>query len=544
MAIQLFNSGDSGTTILNKLNGNINEMVTGMTYTSGQLALNLFDGGTITENIPYPANGVISGMASTTGLTTLQYVFDPGTFIIGGDIYTFAGGNITLSNGNPVLDRIDIIYINNTNTLSAHTGIAGATPVIPSLNAGEIGLKYVYINAGATGGTGETTVIGDFNSTPVTGEANAIPYFDAGGNLQSNAAKVGYNSGSDSANITVTGTIDIFADTQSNIGGDTLNLTSTNEAYLTSGTALYLTGTNGLFLTSNNVSLDSSAGDFIISAGETLGTGGDLNLFAEKNILLSAQGSAAGDITIQAEDGSVNIDGYTGVTITSTSDDISLNAGANDVNLTGSLINISGNIRSTSLSLSGTSTTIQSGSGGLSLQNNGAGANININNGNGNIRLNGTNNNIIGVDTTGLTLTSTSNMIINATSGVTFNNGIRFKSGDPQIVTETYSITDWNMTSTFTKNVSHTLSNNEVARITSLNVIIVGDNGQANNLNTITPVSGTQLAIGGDISAASTQFTLTIPSSDETVYIRAYQGTNYDATGTTRGYITVSYIPD
>ncbi len=85
---------------------------------------------------------------SGTGIT---FDITAGSYYIGQNFYTITNTQRTLSTAHPTLNRIDVIYVDNNNTVGVLTGIPSTTPSKPQINpATQIELTFVKVDAGMT----------------------------------------------------------------------------------------------------------------------------------------------------------------------------------------------------------------------------------------------------------------------------------------------------------------------------------------------------------------------------------------------------------
>lgn len=104
-----------------------------------------------------PATGAVAPDGIVTGLALsisgLNITVAAGQWRITNTVYqTTSVSNITLTAADPVNNRIDLIYADNTNTIAAITGTASSNPVKPSLplNSIEVGFALVTPSGAST----------------------------------------------------------------------------------------------------------------------------------------------------------------------------------------------------------------------------------------------------------------------------------------------------------------------------------------------------------------------------------------------------------
>jgi len=138
--------------------------------TNGVLTLTQIDGSTFTNNIPYFADFVISGLnlniSNVPVNRTLTYT--AGTYQINAQVYNIpVGANFQLTAGHPTLPRIDILYLTNTNNIFYQTGTPSTTPVQPTPPAGTLLLAAIGVQINATTSLNYTLVTVNTNSTTI-----------------------------------------------------------------------------------------------------------------------------------------------------------------------------------------------------------------------------------------------------------------------------------------------------------------------------------------------------------------------------------------
>lgn len=138
--------------------------------TNGVLTLTKIDGSTTTNNIPYFADFVISGLklniSNVPVNRTLTYT--SGTYQINAQVYSIpVGANFQLTVGHPTLPRIDILYLTNTNNIFYQTGTPSVTPVQPTAPAGTLLLAAIGVQINATTSLNYTLVTVNTNAATI-----------------------------------------------------------------------------------------------------------------------------------------------------------------------------------------------------------------------------------------------------------------------------------------------------------------------------------------------------------------------------------------
>lgn len=138
--------------------------------TNGVLTLTQIDGSTFTNNIPYFADFVISGLnlniSNVPVNRTLTYT--AGTYQINAQVYSIpVGSNFQLTAGHPTLPRIDILYLTNTNNIIYQTGVPSVNPVQPAPPAGTLLLAAIGVQINATTSLNYTLVTVNTNSSTI-----------------------------------------------------------------------------------------------------------------------------------------------------------------------------------------------------------------------------------------------------------------------------------------------------------------------------------------------------------------------------------------
>lgn len=95
-------------------------------------------------------NQIISGAASYSGVG-LTYDVSVLVYTIQGTLYsTAAPTQVTLAAADPTFDRIDVIYVDDTQTVGVITGVPSASPVKPQVdNLTQVEVTFVTVPAGA-----------------------------------------------------------------------------------------------------------------------------------------------------------------------------------------------------------------------------------------------------------------------------------------------------------------------------------------------------------------------------------------------------------
>ncbi len=136
---------------------------------------------------------VIVGMGiSVDPINALNYNIGLGQYAIGSNQYFYSGGSITINDGDPTLNRFDVIYITSANTPSVLMGTSSPSPVTPTLSSGQLNLGIILVPAGYYSGTTGTTIFTPTgNDSPFryyTGYTSAIDRSDGNSSALNNFA--------------------------------------------------------------------------------------------------------------------------------------------------------------------------------------------------------------------------------------------------------------------------------------------------------------------------------------------------------------------
>lgn len=113
----------------------------------------------------YPTNALISGggVAWVSGYT---YTVSAAVYAINGQRYTSAQANVTLGAPDPTNDRIDIIIVDTSGTVSVIAGTPAPSPLAPAADPStQLEITFVDVQAGSSAPPGvSTTIIYDENT--------------------------------------------------------------------------------------------------------------------------------------------------------------------------------------------------------------------------------------------------------------------------------------------------------------------------------------------------------------------------------------------
>lgn len=172
MSAKLPNGPDNLCEVLTDHASRIDENVKSVSIPSnGTLTLTKNDNTTTDVSIPYFEDRVVSGLDVTQQASPNQLDFDysAGIYQLDGVLYNVsAGGTLSLSAGDPLLDRIDVIYGDNAGNVQVAEGTPSNPAVVPVFSGLE--LQKVFVGAGANNTSGST---GPFN--PGTNFINLSP---------------------------------------------------------------------------------------------------------------------------------------------------------------------------------------------------------------------------------------------------------------------------------------------------------------------------------------------------------------------------------
>jgi hypothetical protein len=141
-----------------KTNAAINKIPTGYSIVNGLLTVTKFDTTTDTITLPSVRDQIISGggYAQTNNLT---FAIDPTTWVISNQTYTeLVGDSFTLSDGDAVSDRYDVIVVDTDSSIVKIEGTASGTPVLPTITVNQLMLMAIYVPANATSSTSDAVV--------------------------------------------------------------------------------------------------------------------------------------------------------------------------------------------------------------------------------------------------------------------------------------------------------------------------------------------------------------------------------------------------
>lgn len=155
-------SGFDPCTVIDQHASLIDDALVNVEWTSqGIFDLTFSDGSTSTNSVPFVPDYVTSGL-----LLSLQAVpnanlvdYTSGTYQINAQGYSIGvGGTIAVNAGHPTLNRIDIIYVTETNTIVYLAGTAATDPVPPTPPANTLVIAEVGVQATASAATGGYTL--------------------------------------------------------------------------------------------------------------------------------------------------------------------------------------------------------------------------------------------------------------------------------------------------------------------------------------------------------------------------------------------------
>ena len=117
-----------------------------------------------------PVNQLISGGVSWTG-TGFIYDVSIINYKIQGVIYTTAATQIGLTAADPTFDRIDVVYVDDTQSVGVLQGVPSSSPVKPTVdNATQLEVTFITVPAGQTSPALNIVVIYDENLGTASGE--------------------------------------------------------------------------------------------------------------------------------------------------------------------------------------------------------------------------------------------------------------------------------------------------------------------------------------------------------------------------------------
>jgi hypothetical protein len=109
--------------------------------------------------LAHGATGVISGCAVTAqGTPDMTVAVAAGVVQSLATRLTVAGGNATITTADGTHPRLDIVVVTSGNALAVRAGTPAASPLLPSLTAGDVALARVYVPASDTA-IGSTQIV-------------------------------------------------------------------------------------------------------------------------------------------------------------------------------------------------------------------------------------------------------------------------------------------------------------------------------------------------------------------------------------------------
>lgn len=142
-------------------------------YQSNGSVWNAVGGGTGTL---FTGNYIIYGSGTWSGVGLIFDITDTSYVILGAHYATLnsAFPTVTLAAADPTLDRIDVIYLDDSNSVGVLTGTPAASPLKPQVDpSSQIELTFVYISAAAVVPTGVTNTVVYDENTESTGATSA-----------------------------------------------------------------------------------------------------------------------------------------------------------------------------------------------------------------------------------------------------------------------------------------------------------------------------------------------------------------------------------
>jgi hypothetical protein len=119
-------------------------------------------------------NGMNVGVDSSNALILN---ISGGTFKLKGTIYAFTGQSVTLTTGDTINPRFDIIYVNSASTINILQGTPSPSPALPTLSNDFLDVSIVFVTAGYFSGSTGTTIINN-NQVTVIGNPEDDTYSD------------------------------------------------------------------------------------------------------------------------------------------------------------------------------------------------------------------------------------------------------------------------------------------------------------------------------------------------------------------------------
>ncbi|MDF0553685.1 CHAT domain-containing protein [Kamptonema sp. UHCC 0994] len=490
-----------------------NSLPTTVTFNSPQTTFGRGDtNGTVTINgnlsfsgqllVQSPGGTIAAAGSNLTGLG--------GAIVFQGsqDIST---GNITNSGGTITITSITGNINTSAGNINTNSGIGNGGAIALTTSTGNIITNGLYSYSSALGGNGgnitlKVTTAGDIN-TNASADLNATSISGNGGTIAlsapGNIATGNLNAGSvnNSGNSGNGGTISVEA------GGKILagNLNTNSSALNTAGNA----GNVTLSAPSGSININNIDGSAIAASG-TSGNGGAIAITATGNIISgnvtsASSSSNAGNITL----------GSTGGTIGSGNLNASANnqGGAIAVTATGNII--SGNVTSASSSSNAGNIALGSTSGTIGSGN----LNASANNQGGAIAINATGNIISGNVTSASSSSNAGNITLGSTSGTIGSGNLNASAnnqGGAIAVTATGNIISGNVTSASSSNAGNITLGSTGGTIGSGNL-----NASANNQGGAIAITAT-----GDITTGGVQSNSTVAGSGGNITVNTTGNAN------------------
>ena len=154
----VFNSVSDKSLVFNTITGSTNNKVN-VTLSSNTINLDINETNLSLWPLVVRGNTLISGGASL--LSGLTFNVTPLSYIIGATIYNITGATtVTLTSGDSVNNRIDVIVADVSGNTGVVTGTAAASPVKPEIDPStQVEVTFVTVLANSTGTTVSTTLV-------------------------------------------------------------------------------------------------------------------------------------------------------------------------------------------------------------------------------------------------------------------------------------------------------------------------------------------------------------------------------------------------
>jgi hypothetical protein len=121
---------------------------------------------------------IVNGMNVTVNNSNALILnISAGAFKLKGNTYAFTGQSVTLTTGDTVNPRFDIIYVNSASTINILQGTPSPSPALPTLSNDFLDVSIIFVTAGYFSGSTGTTIVNN-NQVTVIGNPEDDTYAD------------------------------------------------------------------------------------------------------------------------------------------------------------------------------------------------------------------------------------------------------------------------------------------------------------------------------------------------------------------------------